>query len=150
MPTPYKGTTVPLPSDLADGPKAFKEFTDSLPTADAMAFRVVASKAALDLWQAPDGSLASLAGVLWVRLSGVWSPYRQSGRANAPGMGASHVVTFDWPFPTGYTIGVVLTPAGNGSTVPYLDSAATRNGFSFKVDMATWVYWTAFICDTVD
>jgi hypothetical protein len=36
MPTTYKGLTVPLSSDLADGPVAFRDYTDSLPTGDAV------------------------------------------------------------------------------------------------------------------
>jgi len=35
MPTTYKGLTVPIPTDLADGPKAFQDYTDTLPGADA-------------------------------------------------------------------------------------------------------------------
>jgi len=34
MPTTYKGLTVPLSSDLADGPAAFRDYTDSLPQGD--------------------------------------------------------------------------------------------------------------------
>jgi microcystin-dependent protein len=35
MPTTYKGLTVPLSSDLADGPQAFRDYTDSLPASEA-------------------------------------------------------------------------------------------------------------------
>src|SRR5262245_57453699 len=37
MPTAYKGTTIPLPTDLADGPKALQDFVDSLPASDLIA-----------------------------------------------------------------------------------------------------------------
>ena len=36
MSGPYKGTVIPISTDLADGPKAFQEFVDSLPAADAI------------------------------------------------------------------------------------------------------------------
>jgi microcystin-dependent protein len=36
MPTTYKGLTVPLPTDLADGPKAFQDYTDTLPTSTGL------------------------------------------------------------------------------------------------------------------
>ena len=36
MPTTYKGLTVPISSDLADGPQAFRDYTDSLPASEAV------------------------------------------------------------------------------------------------------------------
>jgi microcystin-dependent protein len=36
MPTTYKGATVPVSTDLADGPDAFRDFTDSFASIDAL------------------------------------------------------------------------------------------------------------------
>lgn len=62
MPATYKGLTVPTSTDLADGPKAFRDYTDTLPASDALAalaggvsFRVFTTKAELDAWAAPLG-----------------------------------------------------------------------------------------------
>lgn len=70
MPTTYKGLTVPIPTDLADGPTAFAAYTDSLP------FQVFATVAARDAWTtAPNGAMCVTIDTytLWVRRGGVWS-----------------------------------------------------------------------------
>jgi len=36
VPTTYKGLVIPLSSDMADGPAAFRDYTDSLPASEAV------------------------------------------------------------------------------------------------------------------
>src|SRR5262245_34647960 len=71
MPTPYKGLTIPLSSDLADGPAAFRDYTDSLP------YQAFATTAARDAWSAAyNGALCVTTdtGTLWLRKNNVWQP----------------------------------------------------------------------------
>lgn len=71
MPTTYKGLTIPLHSDLADGADAFQDYTDTLP------YQVFADTAGRDAWTTvPNGSLCVTAdtGALWKRKAGVWVP----------------------------------------------------------------------------
>lgn len=70
MPTTYKGLTIPVAADLADGPTAFAAYTDTLPS------QVFANQAALLAFTtAIAGSTAVTAdnGHRWVNRAGVWS-----------------------------------------------------------------------------
>jgi hypothetical protein len=152
----YKGLTVPESTDLADGPRAFREYTDDLPTSDAllaveakMMYRVFPNKAAMDAWAAPVGALA-WAGILWHRVASAWSPYRLTGRCAAPAVGVTKQVMFDAPFADGVIVGVNLSTRGTAASTPWLTGVDTTN-FQFRVNIATsTVYWEAYSVDQVE
>ena len=70
MPTTYHGITLPIPSDLADGPKMGQDMVDTLTGGDAYKaldggnagpFRLFATTTARDQWTTrPNGALASV------------------------------------------------------------------------------------------
>lgn len=69
MPTTYKGLTIPVSSDLADGPTAFASYTDTLP------FQVFADVASRNAWvNPPNGAMCVTANDWhrWVYRSNVW------------------------------------------------------------------------------
>lgn len=87
MPTTYKGLQVPLSSDLADGPAAFRDYTDSLPAADALAsatipvgsvVSTVAATAPAN-WLLLDGSTVAGAQTAWPKLWAVVPAAWRSG-----------------------------------------------------------------------
>jgi hypothetical protein len=156
MPNEYSGFTVPAATDLADGPQAFRDYTDDvdarLDAMDALygQFRAFPTKAAMDAWAAPEGAMATSVGIVWLRGGGEWNPYRISGRDAAPPVGTVQAVIFDYPFPDGNTYGALLTTAGANASVAHFVSAVTRTGFQYKVNVTTtWVYWEAFYVNQV-
>lgn len=70
MPTTYKGLNVPVSTDLADGPTAFTQYTDTIP------FQIFATVAARDAWaNPPNGAMCVTVDTYtqWLRRGGVWS-----------------------------------------------------------------------------
>jgi len=87
MPTAYKGTVIPLSSDLADGPAAFRDYTDSLPGADALSsatipvgsvVSTVAATAPVN-WLLLDGTTVAGAQTAWPKLWAVVPAAWRSG-----------------------------------------------------------------------
>jgi hypothetical protein len=83
MPATYKGLTVPVSTDKADGPAAFRDYTDTLPASEALqayntgtagAYRLFATLAEMNAWAAPNGSIASVVedGNLYKRANAAW------------------------------------------------------------------------------
>lgn len=75
MPTAYKGLMIPLSSDLADGPRAFQDYTDSLAASDVIksilpAGAVISTVAATAPtgWLLLDGTLVVGAQTAWPNL----------------------------------------------------------------------------------
>ena len=84
MPTPYKGLTVPLSSDLADGPAAFRDYTDSLPNGQFLAVATVPVGAVVS-------TVAAVAPTNWLLLDGTTVVGAQTAWPLLVGRGA-HVV----------------------------------------------------------
>jgi hypothetical protein len=89
MPTTYKGATVPLSSDLADGPAAFRDYTDSLGVSDAFKTGMVPIGTVLHNvrtvaptgWLLLDGSTVANAQTLYPDLWAIVPASWQSGAA---------------------------------------------------------------------
>jgi hypothetical protein len=163
MPDEYEGFTIPVATDVADGPKAFREYTDDLDdrldaldaaVATGGNFRVFTDSAALQAWAAPLGARANLIVMQGARPIVV--PYtRAGGIANAPTWfphlsgvwvgspsGTSGRVNYVVPWPIdppdlGGTVTWVMLHASNGIPVRIDPNEFDAQGFRWQVVSGT-------------
>jgi hypothetical protein len=149
MPNEYLGMTVPAATDLADGPQAFRDYTDDIDARlDAMDLvigpgnvRGFATKAALDAWTPSPGAIGFAVGIMWIRIDAFsgnpvrWCPYQQAGTAWWPSGSASLQITFPYPFTCQLEPVQLVSFAPDTSTVtfniinnnPYVNLDLTRS-----------------------